>query len=507
MRTSRRTLLSELGAVAMADWLLGCEQARDSSPSPIPDVFRHGVASGDPTADGVVIWTRLSGTETDPVEVSWEMSTTAEFEEVAAEGTLDATEQRDFCVKVDVTGLDAATTYFYRFRALGAESPVGRTRTAPRGDARSLRFGLVSCSNYGAGYFLAYRELAGEELDLVVHLGDYIYEYASGESGDVRELEPEHELVTLADYRRRFAHYRRDTDLQALHAAHPMAAIWDDHELANDAWRDGAQNHDADEGSFGERKQAAHRAYFEWMPIREPEGELKVQRVLSYGELADLILVDARGWGRDAPVSNPGDPEITDPERSILGADQEAWLADALTSSTARWRLIGNQVMMSPLPDLFNGDSWDGYPESRRRLLSTLAENEVENVLVLTGDIHMSWACDLSLDPNDSAVYDPMTGEGALGVEVTVPGVTSAGLSKSGAALAEASVADDEYVKYAELKSRGYVLLSLSEGRAQADYHHFSRVDRESEVSQFSAGIRVDAGVPGARVVREPSGD
>jgi hypothetical protein len=265
--------------------LPGC--AADVSPIPA-GIFAHGVASGDPLSDGVILWTRISADVSSPssanLEVDWEMSLHPAFESIAFSGATSTDESKGFTIKIDVRGLAAATTYYYRFRFDGEDSPVGRTRTAPVGQVDRLRFALVSCSSLCQGHFHAYRSIAARaDLDAVIHVGDYIYEFASGEYGSVRGYEPAHELYTLADYRARYAQYRRDIDLKEVHWQHPFITTWDDHEAANDSWHDGALNHMPDEGSWEERKAVASRAYREWMPFRERESDpapLALWRVL-----------------------------------------------------------------------------------------------------------------------------------------------------------------------------------------------------------------------------------
>ena len=275
MRISRRDVLRGMVAFPMVAALPlgGCTDDGGE----VHVIFVHGVASGDPLPDALIIWTRVS-TATGPTEVLWEVSAD-DFATIAKSGSFTTDESRDYTVKVDVTGLTAGTAYRYRFTALGETSTVGRARTPPAGAMDAARFAVVSCSSYAHGYFHAYRAVAGEELDAVIHLGDYIYEYGDGEYGDVRTYQPPHEIISLADYRTRYGYYRKDPDLQAVHRQHPFIAVWDDHESANNAWAEGAENHTTGiEGSWADRKAAAARAYAEWMPIRENDGPQKIHR-------------------------------------------------------------------------------------------------------------------------------------------------------------------------------------------------------------------------------------
>jgi alkaline phosphatase D len=508
MAITRRTFL-QATPIALAPLLPACG---DDDPL-APSTFEHGVASGDPLTTAVVIWTRISGAS-GSVEVEWAVASEPDFVAVVASGVASTDEDADHTVKVDVGGLQPGTTYYYRFTALGADSPVGRTRTARDGATERLRFALASCSNYPYGFFNAYAAIAQRaDLDAVIHLGDYIYEYAEGDFGAGTALgrppEPPSETLTLDDYRRRHALYKRDVDLQEAHRQHPFIAIWDDHEVANDAWRDGAENHDPGEGSFAERKAAALRAYFEWMPVREqaPGGDELVYRSFRFGDLVDLVLLDTRHVGRDQQAADPCDvATITDPARQLLGATQESWLFDELTRSVARgarWRLIGQQVMMGQLINVlvpgncpFSADQWDGYTAARARLLSALTDNAIDNVVVLTGDIHSSWAHELSLTPFDAATYDPASGSGSLAVEIITPAVTSPGIDDPvlAAQFAQAVRDSHPHVKYVDLYRRGYTLIDVTPERIQAEWYHVATIQERRADEELAATLAVTSG-------------
>jgi len=478
---SRRELLHGAG-VALASGTLACGSNGDPGPpAPGPDTFVHGVASGDPLPDGVMLWTRVTPGKPGPVEVTWEMAADPAFQQMSSTGTFSTSAERDYTVKVDPRGLLPGTTYYYRFRTPTANSPIGRTRTAPTGAVARARFGVASCSSYAQGYFHAYRALARRaDLDAIIHLGDYLYESGPGQFGGDRPLEPLTELFTLADYRTRHAQYKRDPDLQEAHRQHPFIAVWDDHEAANNAWRDGAQNHEAHEGSWPDRKAAAQRAYAEWMPIREQQPANKIWRKLVWGDLADIVLLDTRLWARTE--SNPmlvGPPPAEDPTKTLLGDDQAAWMEEQLRGPT-RWKLVAQQVMVANLilmpGSLINLDQWQGYPTSRRRFLEFLRTSGSSNVVVLTGDIHSSWANELVVDPLDLTQYDPMTGRGALAVELVTPGITSPGLPPQFVPVVDMARPHNPHVRWFDLLRQGYMVLDVTHERTQAAWYLYADI-------------------------------
>ncbi|MGK5533007.1 alkaline phosphatase D family protein [Streptomyces sp. URMC 129] len=472
--------------------------------------FHHGVASGDPLPDGVVLWTRVTpvpeavpGSGAGPdLEVGWEVAEDAAFRTVVASGRTTATAASDHTVKADVRGLRPDTVYHFRFTAAGVRSPAGRTRTAPApGTAvANLRLGVVSCSNYEAGYFTAYRHLAArDDLHAVLHLGDYIYEYGTGQypADPVRVQQPAHEILTLADYRVRHGHYRTDPDLRALHAAHPVIAIWDDHETANDAWRDGAENHTpGTEGDWAARRTAAVRAYFEWMPVR-PAVEGTTYRRLRFGDLADLHLLDLRSF-RDERAAAEDGGAVDSPDRTLTGRAQLDWLTSGLSASDTRWHLIGNSVMISPvafgsvpahllgplaeclgIPSgglALNTDQWDGYTADRDRLLHHLRDHHITNTVFLTGDIHMHWATDVPLNAATYPLSPPVA------TEFVVTSVTSDNLddilgvpANTVSPLAATAIrAANRHVHWLDMDAHGYAVLDVTEQRAQMDYFTLS---------------------------------
>ncbi|QNP73232.1 alkaline phosphatase D family protein [Streptomyces roseirectus] len=525
----RRTVVKAAAATAvLAGPLAAALPARAADQAP---AFLHGLASGDPLPDGVLLWTRVTPTaEAIPgsglgpdTEVEWVVARDRALTDIAAKGSVTATAAADHTVKADVRGLAPATDYWFRFSAGGTHSPVARTRTAPAADAAvtGLRFGVVSCANWEAGYFAAYRHLAARnDLDAWLHLGDYIYEYGTGEYGTrgkvVRPHVPAHEIITLADYRARHGNYKTDADLQALHAKAPVVAIWDDHEFANDAWSGGAENHtEGAEGTWANRQAAARQAYFEWMPVR-PALAGTTYRRLRFGKLADLSLLDLRSF-RSQQVK-VGNGSVDDPERTLTGRAQLDWLKAGLKSSDTTWRLVGNSVMIAPfaigsltadllkplakllgLPQeglALNTDQWDGYTDDRRELLAHLRSNAITNTVFLTGDIHMAWANDV---PVDAGTY-PLSPSAAT--EFVVTSVTSDNLDDlTGApegvisALAAPVIrAANRHVQWVDTDRHGYGVLDITPARAQMDYYTLSDRTKRDATSAWSRSYRTLSG-------------
>ncbi len=504
---SRRELLAGVGAAGL--WL-SCG-SDDGAPGP-QSLFQHGVASGDPRPDSIILWTRVTPASAGPVLVEWEMATDAEFGDIAASGTTLTGSERDFTVKVDVTGLPAGRTFYYRFRAQQRLSPVGRTRTAPEGAVSRARFAVVSCSSYDQGYFHAYRAVARRlDLDAVIHLGDYIYESGPGQFGNDRAVQPPHETITLADYRTRHAHYKRDPDLQEVHRQHPFICVWDDHESADNSWKDGAVNHQPDEGAWADRKAAAQRAYSEWMPIRDQSDPARIWRKLGWGDLADLILLDTRLWARTASSGALVAPIPAEaPGVTLLGDDQAAWLEDQVRTSTARWKLIGQQVMVANLnlneTTLVNPDQWHAYPASRRRLLQFLGGLAPDNVVILTGDLHTSWANELAVDPLDPAQYDPASGRFGVAVEFVTPGITSPGLPPMYLPIVEAARPFNPHLRWFELVKQGYLILDVVPERVQAAWFHYDSIKRPDGASEsFAAAWSVASGSTRLQASADPA--
>ncbi|MBH1936270.1 alkaline phosphatase D family protein [Streptomyces sp. AV19] len=539
-RISRRTLVTSAAAGAALLSASPASPARaDGSARP---AFLHGVASGDPLPDGVLLWTRVTpvpeagpGSGRGPdVPVTWEVAEDAAFGRVVATGTVTATAASDHTVKADVRGLRPATGYFYRFTADGTVSPTARTRTAPAPDAApdGLRFGVVSCANWESGHFSAYRHLAARrDLDAVLHLGDYIYEYKSGEYPAakyvVRKHEPEHEIVTLADYRVRHGRYKTDPDLQALHHALPMVAIWDDHEFADNAWPGGAGNHTpGTEGDWTARMAAAKQAYFEWMPVR-PSVAGTTYRRLRFGRLADLHLLDLRSFRSQQVKSGSG--TVDDASRTLTGRAQLDWLKEGLTASDTTWRFVGNPVMMAPvafgampahllrplakllgLPGegiTVNSDQWDGYTHDRHELLEHLTGRGIRNTVFLTGDIHMAWANDV---PAKAATYPLFSG--SVATEFVVTSVTADNLDDTLHVLphtvslpaATAIKAANRHVKWVDMDSHGYGVLDVTAERAQMDYYVLADKRDPKSAASWARSYRTKSGTQRVERTKSP---
>lgn len=517
MSFSRRKFVAGvLPAAISAPLLASCATAK---PDPAATVFQHGVASGDPTQHGVILWTRVSQ-QKKTTTLRWQVSADAEFRSSLKSGKAKVSARQDYTLKVDVQGLQPATTYYYRFTLGKLFSPTGTTKTLPVGDISEVKLGVVSCSNYSFGYFNVYRLLAEhDDLDAIVHLGDYLYEYEVGgyDSSHAERMGrvafPRHEVVTLNDYRGRHAQYKSDPDLQTLHARYPFVTSWDDHEIANNSWTNGAENHNDGEGTWAQRKADAMQAYYEWMPIREPENKNQAcnYRSFQFGSLASLIMLESRLCGRDQGLDYSHDlPDreltkvdiarfkeevILDPSRDMLGARQEAWLERQLLDSkraSTPWQVIGNQTIMASVdaPDLrsvltaaeisalvpwaqrvvefsryglpYNSDGWDAYPVARQRILQAFWQN-ANNTVVLSGDSHNAWANELMQDERHCAV------------EIGVPSVTSPGaesmLQLSAGKLETMLQSRNAHIRYSNSTDRGYVVLSLTSQQVQADYY------------------------------------
>ncbi len=445
-----------------------------TSVSPVECIapFYHGVASGDPLSDRVIIWTRITPQDFGQTLVgTYHMATDDQFQNIVASGTYTTDSTVDFTVKIDVLGLQPNTFYYYEFEHNGAYSLVGRTKTLPVGDIQNMRLACVSCANLESGYFNVYDAIANRnDVDAILMLGDYIYEYESGgfgPNGNIDRIwDPAVEIVDLNEYRLRYNSYRMDYALRKLHQNFPWICIWDDHETANDAYKDGAENHQVNEGPWNVRKDNGKRAYFEWIPIRpKAPGNQQIYRTFELGNLAKIIMLDTRLEGREVQL-NANDANFSDTSRTLLGNTQMTWLKNELSSTTQPWKILGNQVMVGAVNLLgspVNTDSWDGYPAERQRLFNHLSSQNIDNTVVLTGDIHTSWALNLQ------------NGNSPVGVEFVSPSVTSPGAPINLSALI---TAQNPHIKYVELTKKGFVLVDIDPSRVQGDWYNISTLDQ-----------------------------
>lgn len=488
MYSRRRFIKTSVGTVGAGVAL--ANTTANALPATLQGPFLHGVASGDPLPDRVILWTRLSldPLPVSPVAVQWRVGLDPALNQLVAEGIAYADADRDFTIKVDALLPHPATTYYYAFTYEGTSSLTGRTRTAPSDGVTSLRIAVCSCSSIYSGYMNAYGRIAERnDLDLVIHCGDYIYNRPD-ENERIRipaDFIDEKDPESLAEIRRRYAYYRRDPQLCRAHQQHPFAIIWD--------------NHDIESGP----RSAAIQAFHEWVPIRAPapDDNQVIYRHLRYGPLLDIILLDTRHIGRD-PVLKGGNPllndTVDDEQRSLLGNEQYAWLTQTLAASEARWRVIGNQVMMAPLlalgvvdnPDddmpgyndaglILNPVQWDGYAAERRRLFRFLREHHIRNNIVVTGDMHMSFAADLIEDPINTALYDRKTGGQSVGVEFLATSVTRGNIDEQIGALpgtlasiaaAVATGVANPHIQYADYREHGYGIVHITGNKAVFEF-------------------------------------
>ena len=513
--------------------MLGCE----SQPTRADNLsFAHGVASGDPMTDRVILWTRVSGLAGESVDVRWRTASDRNMRTILQQGVFRTGAHRDYTIKVDAKGLPPGRTVFFQFDVGERRSPVGRSRTLPTGSPDRASFAVVSCANHPYGYFHVYRDIAHRDnLAAVIHLGDYIYEYGMGEYASERAEQlgrmpqPDGRLVDLKDYRARHAQYKADVDSQAMHAAHPLIAVWDDHELANDAWRDGAENHRQDDGGWDGRRDAAIQAWLEWMPVRvsHKAESTRIFRRYRYGDLLSLIMLDTRLHGRDRqPDAGPAVSSesvrhaMRDPKRRMLGTSQEGWLRRTLKQSKGTlWQVIGQQVMLSPtrspelgplldldresmLPreqlDIYieqsKGnppmllDTWNGYPAAREDFLEDLRDY-ADNPVVLSGDLHTSLAGNLI----------PNNGSDPVAVEFMTTSVTSPGFAEylpeiRPGAVRDATLELNPSLCYMETDRRGWVLLTVDRKACSAEWHLVDTVHEQDYTVSVDASWSVSAG-------------
>jgi alkaline phosphatase D len=457
--------------------------------SPFPDrqdfniaaaPFLHGVASGDPMSDKVIIWTRVTDASLSSINVDYLVATDTGMVNIVSQGTVTTNASKDFTVKVDVTNLQANTTYYYEFSALGNRSVRGRTKTLPTGNINAARFAFVSCAHYENGFFNAYEVIKNRnDIDFVVHLGDYIYEYETGGLGNTvgnRIFSPDYEIKTLDDYRMRHNFYKMDRQLQLVHQQYPFFIVWDDHEFANDAWMGGAANHtEGTEGLWADRKMYAQQAWHEWIPSRDVDvtDPLKIYRTYNFGSLFDLIMTDTRIYGREEQVGVTSST-ANDANRTIYGTAQRNWLYNELNNSSAKWRIIGNQIMMGPLKLLglpVNNDSWDNYTAERTNTWNVMRNKG--NCVILTGDFHTAWANDLP-----ASGYSSSSGANSAGVEFVTTSVTTTNFDLP--AVEGVATFSNPHIKWCKFTGHGYCIVDIDNSRVNCDYYEMQTIESQS---------------------------
>lgn len=527
--------------IAISTSLSACI-SRDDRPNLSIVNFNYGVASGDPSSSSVILWTHAEPQDkSQVVNIQWELASDSAFKDVVRSGLIKTKQNQDFTAKVDVQELSPATQYYYRFIGAQMTSPTGITRTLPQGSIEQVKLVVVSCSNYPAGYFNAYQDAAQiKDIDAVLHLGDYIYEYPMGgyatdkanEIGRALAEDNATELLNLEDYRKRYALYRSDKGLQALHAAAPFIVVWDDHEVCNDTYKNGAENHNAGEGDFFARRAAAIQAYYEWLPIRPPYGEQKpeIYRSFEFGSLLSLYMLDTRLIGRDKQLSyqdyrdtktqqldvNSFLTDLNKPQRTLMGKTQFSWLEKAVSQSTSQWQMLGQQVLMAKMlipAEVFAGgelvqtaqriaalktlkdqldaggnlskadrtrlasvmpynlDAWDGYPAEREAVYA-LFKTLNKPLVVLAGDTHNAWYSKLK----DKDGYP-------IGVEFATPGITSPGIEtylklddNSAPKVASDLTALIDELEYCNLHQRGYLVVTVTPQNMLAEWRFVDNI-------------------------------
>ncbi|WP_395679469.1 alkaline phosphatase D family protein [Dokdonella sp.] len=504
----RQFILGGASALGLAGLALGSGPPMRGRFDAYP--FALGVASGDPSADGFVLWTRIATAHTDALflpmqdyEVDWVVAEDEALSRVVRRGRGIARAESAHALHVEVDGLDADRWYWYRFHCGGEASPIGRSRTLPAAGARvqRLRLALASCQHYEHGWYAAYRHMLGDDLDLVLHVGDYIYEGSWGPQ--LRRHESPHGAQTLADYRNRHACYKSDADLQRAHAAYPWLVTWDDHEVSND-YAGLVSAYGEAPSAFATRRSAAYRAYCEHMPLRARSraGNLLYRR-FAFGDLATLSVLDDRQYRAAHACAERGAQLGTDcgelraPQRSLLGAHQQEWLERGLADSDARWNVIGQQTLVAPfvsrgddaIERVWN-DGWDGYPRARERLLGFIGEQRIRNVVTLGGDVHAFYANDLKVDfadPASTTVASEFVG-------------TS--ISSAGDDYAE-RVRDlhlNPHVRYFDSRSRGYLRCEITPDLWRSDCVAVDDVSDPHSRARTLASLHVETGRAGVQV-------
>ncbi|WP_066423638.1 alkaline phosphatase [Anabaena sp. 4-3] len=473
--------------------------------------FQLGVASGDPLPDGIVLWTRLApeplnggGMQPVNVPVEWQIARDEKMTQVVQKGTVLATPELAHSIHVDVRGLEPNRWYWYQFKVGNEVSPIGRTRTAPapNNSIQQLNFAFASCQDWQNGFYTAYKHLAEEDLDLIVHLGDYIYEY--GANSDTPRQHIGEEIITLNDYRNRYALYKTDVNLQAVHAKFPWIVTWDDHEVENNYANYIPENNQSRE-AFITRRVNAYQAYYENMPLRlsslPNKSSMLLYRRLTFGDLAEFNVLDTRQYRTDQPCNDGLKPRCDaalDSQATMTGAKQERWLLQGLDKSQARWNIIAQQTMLAQFDfdprsevQFFNLDQWDGYVASRDRLLNFLEQRKPSNPVVITGDIHSSWVNDLKADFNNPQ-------SATVGTEFICTSISSDFPTRF-IESTQAALSNNPHTKFFNGNYRGYVRCKLTRDNWQSDYRVVSTITEKDATISTLASFVVENGQPGAK--------
>lgn len=514
LQQDRRRFILSGASLTVLPFLQGLGRAGvAASPKFSSNPFTLGVASGDPTPSGVVLWTRLAPRPTDGggmpdefFEVAWELATDDQMKNVIQRGVEFATPQLGHSVHVEVDGLKPDRWYWYRFHCGDEESPIGRTKTVPMPDTMPdrLRFSFISCQHYEQGLFTGYEHMMKEDLDLVIHLGDYIYENG-GVDGKIRKHTPG-EIKTLDDYRNRLAQYRTDAFLQGTHGLFPWLVVWDDHEVDNNYVSDISEEKTVDAATLLLRRANAYQAYYEHMPLRRssmPFGpDMQLYRRIGYGRLANFDMLDTRQYRTDQPNGDGNKPltdGVFDPAASALGVDQERWLMNGLIGSQAQWNILAQQIMMARVDrkpgeeTAFSMDQWAGYDVPRKRLLRFIADRKVSNPIVLTGDIHSNWVNDLKIDFN-------YPDEPTVATEFVGTSISSSGNGTREPKGMHDMLAENPFVRFHNAE-RGYVSCEVTPNLWRSDYQVVEYVDRPGAPLVTRASFVVESGQPGAKPV------
>ncbi len=508
---TRREFILSGAALASLPWLgVSMAQAATARARFSNDPFQLGVASGDPWPSGAVIWTRLApeplnggGVPPEIYEVHWEVAEDDNMQKVVQRGTAFATPALAHSVHVEIKGLQPDRWYWYRFRIGDADSPIGRLRTTPPRHvlAERLRFAFASCQHYEHGLYTAYEHMAKEDLDLIIHLGDYIYEYGRNETQVRQHHGPE--LYTLEDYRNRHAQYKTDPHLQAAHQLCPWLVVWDDHEFDNNCAGDVSEELDVSPDEYLLRRANAYQAYYEHMPLRRrslPRGpHMQLYRTIPFGRLAEFQMLDTRQYRSDQPNGDGLKAikyQVLDPRATMLGDKQEQWLMASLLESPAQWNVLAQQVMVGRAnrntPELprFSMDQWAGYEVARKRLLNFLGTRKITNPVVLTGDIHSNWVNDLKVDFDRDD--DPVVATEFVGTSISSGGNGSRDLEP-----VEKMLAANPFTRFYN-RERGYVSCTVTPTQWQSDYQVVEYIDRPGAPLITRSAFVVESGRPGA---------